>query len=196
MSLLPKLIPASVAGLMLIALPLGAQSTTTEDQDKDTKVHRRTVSKNVAAALAASMPKYDPPKPKEEKPVDDRDLREVDKPRNKIIRLPEYVVRQEKPPVFRERDIYTNKGLAQLAKNRYLSETAKGLNRYTIPLFGMGAEAYALARYEEDERLENISDLNQSADTIEQVDPKNAKEIREATRDTYNRGFDYRYRNE
>ena len=141
------------------------------------------------------MPKYNPPKPEPDKVADDRDMREVDKPRNKIIRLPEYVVRQDKPPVFRERDIYTNKGLAELAMKRYLSETSLGLNKFTIPLFGVGAEAYSLMLYQQDERLKNIAELNETADDIDRVDPENAEELREATRETYGRGFDDRYRN-
>jgi len=143
------------------------------------------------------MPKYNPPEPEPEPTNEEEmlDMRDVDKPRNKIIRLPEYVVRQDKPPFFRERDIYTNKGLAALAKKRYLSETSLGLNKYTIPLFGVGAEAYSLMLYQQDERLKNISDLNESANDIDRVDPESAEELREATRDTYDRGFDYRSRN-
>jgi hypothetical protein len=58
----------------------------------------------------------------------------------------------------------------------------------------MSAEAYAMMLYAEDERLENISELNASADDVGLVDPENARQIREATRDTYQRGFDYTYR--
>jgi len=184
---------AILVGLFATSFSLGAESS--EKKDDAPKSNRRAVSNNVAAALAARMPKYNPPKKEEKKPVDNRDMRDIDKPRNKIIRLPEYVVRQDKPPVFRERDIYTNKGLAALAKKRYLSETSLGLNKYTIPLFGIGAEAYALMLYQQDERLDNISDLNETAKDIDRVDPENAKEIREATRDTYSRGFDERSRN-
>ena len=175
------------------AIPLGAQSSA--EKEDPPKSNQRAVSKNVAAALAARMPKYNPPKPEPDKVADDRDMREVDKPRNKIIRLPEYVVRQDKPPVFRERDIYTNKGLAELAMKRYLSETSLGLNKFTIPLFGVGAEAYSLMLYQQDERLKNIAELNETADDIDRVDPENAEELREATRETYGRGFDDRYRN-
>ncbi len=188
-----RLTTAILIALSTIALPLVAQPS--DEKKEPTKSNQRVISKNVAAALTASMPKYNPPKKEEKKPIDHRDRRDVDKPRNKIIRLPEYVVRQDKPPVFRERDIYTNKGLAELAKKRYLSETTLGLNSFTIPLFGIGAEAYSLMLYQQDERLKNISDLNETADDIDRVDPENAKEIREATRDTYGRGFSDRYRN-
>lgn len=190
----PRRLFCILTALSVAALPSVAQ--TLEKADDAPKTNRRAVSKNVAAALAASMPKYDPPKeePDREEPAEMQDMRDVDKPRNKIIRLPEYVVRQDKPPVFRERDIYTNKGLAELAKKRYLSETVLGLNQFTIPLFGVGAEAYSLMLYQQDERLKNISDLNETADDISRIDPDNAEEIRKATRETYDRGFDDRYR--
>jgi|UniRef100_UPI004048EAF9 hypothetical protein len=181
-------------GLCIAGINLGAQEPAAAEDSTQTVKHR-SFSTGVAAALAASMPKYDPPKPAEKKPEEeDVDLRDVDKPRNQIIRLPEYVVQEKKPPVFRERDIYTTKGLAELAKRRYLSQSVQALNRYTIPLFGMSAEAYAMMLYAEDERLENISELNASADDVGLVDPENARQIREATRDTYQRGFDYTYR--
>ena len=48
--------------------------------------------------------------------------------------------------------------------------------------------------YAEDERLKNISELNDTAKDISLVNPENAKEIKAATRDTYGRGFDYTYR--
>jgi len=178
----------------LSAVALPAQETTDAKSDQP-PVRKRAVSQGVAEALAAGMPKYDPPKPVEKEPEEEAvDMREIDQPRNKIIRLPEYVVREKKPPVFRERDIYTTKGLSELAKKRYLSQSVQALNRYTIPLFGMSAEAYALMLYAEDERLKNISELNDTAKDISLVNPENAKEIKAATRDTYGRGFDYTYR--
>lgn len=174
--------------------PLLAQDQKSDDSETAPATRNtRAISPEVAAALAAGMPKYDPPKPVE-KAEEDIDMREVDKPRNQIIRLPEYVVREEKPPVFRERDIYTQKGLRELARMRYLSETGQALNRFNIPLFGMGADAYALMRYEEEARLQNISDLNESARDAALTDPENAKAIREATRDTYARENPITYR--
>lgn len=182
------------ATLMALGLaPLFAQDTKPEASEPPPPRHTRAVSSGVAAALAASMPKYDPPKPvtKEEADVD---LREVDKPRNQIIRLPEYVVREARPPVFRERDIYTTKGLRELARMRYLTEIGQALNRFNLPLFGMGADAYALMRYEEDERLKNISELNDAARDASIANPENAKALREATRDTYARENPITYR--
>ncbi|MCF7689921.1 MAG: hypothetical protein K9N01_16640, partial [Cephaloticoccus sp.] len=60
-----------------------------DPQDESAPKRHRAVSSGVAAALAAGRPKYDPPKPVEKKPEEDGvDMREIDKPRNQIIRLP------------------------------------------------------------------------------------------------------------
>lgn len=162
---------------------------------EDRAPRARAISSNLAEALAASMPKYNPPpKPAPKEPEEEVDLREVDKPRNQIIRLPQYVVREQRPPVFTEREISTTKGLNAIALQRYFSQTGLALNRFTIPLFGISKEAYAQMLYAEDERLRNIADLDAAAADVNLVDPANARKLKEATRDTYQRGFDYTYR--
>ena len=152
----------------------------------------RAVSPALAASLTASMPKYNPTKPAEKKPDDDDvDFREVDKPRNQIIRLPKYVVTGSKPPVFSERDIHTTKGLGRIAIKRYLSETYLALNSSNLPLFGLSNEARALAMYAEDERLQNMADLNDIARNASKTDPAAGTYIRRATQDTYIRASDF-----
>lgn len=138
------------------------------------------------------MPKYNPPKPVEKKSDDeDVDLRDVDKPRNQIVRLPKYVVQESKPPVFRERDINTIKGLGALAVKRYLSESDLALNSLRLPLFGQTNEARALAMYAEDERLKNMADLKDTALDVSKTDPAAGTYIRRAAQDTYIRASDF-----
>ncbi|HRI82770.1 MAG TPA: hypothetical protein PLF88_10065 [Opitutaceae bacterium] len=178
-------------GLGLSAGRLPAQTETSAEESK----RSRAISSEVASALAAGMPKYEPPKPAEPKvEAEEIDLRETDQPRNRIIRLPDYVVQEKKPPVFRERDLHTRKGLVDLAKQRYFSEAAQGLNRFRIPLFGQGIDAYALQMQADAERLQNITDLKETADTIRAADPENATYIRRLTDDTYIRRNDFGYR--
>lgn len=126
-------------------------------------------------AITAGLPRYVPP-PKQEpkKPAaavegeeeaepEDRPLA-ADQPRNKIIRLPRYIVEGDRPPVFRERDVYTSRALADIAMKRYLSRLDSGLlNRFTLPLFAATNEERAMAMYREDERLRNIADLKTDA---------------------------------
>lgn len=189
-----------LACLLVWAAPAAWAQDSAQSESADPKAEtaaparKRAISGDMAAALAASMPKYNPPpKPAERKDGEDVDMRDVDKPRNGIIRLPKYVVQEQKPPVFTEREISTSKGLAAIALRRYFTETTLALNAFTVPLFGISKEAYAEMLYSEDERLKNISDLNSTANDVNLINPANAKAIREATRDTYFRGYDYTY---
>ena len=109
----------------------------------------RVISPEVAAALAAATPKFTPappkpaakPTPEEEQP----DLRDIDKPKNTIVRLPKFMVREAKPPVFTERAIYTEKGLTDIAMRRYISDVDRALNLASLPFIGRLSEARALA---------------------------------------------------
>ena len=153
----------------------------------------RAISGDVAASLAAAMPKYNPPKPAPPPtPIEQQpDLREIDTPKTTIIRLPAYVVRDAKPPVFRERDINTQQGLANIAMRRYSTEASRALNRFTIPIFGQTQEARALAMYAEDERLKNITELNDAADMISARDKAQGAYIKRDIQNTTMRAGDY-----
>ncbi len=162
----------------------------------------RVISGEAAAALAAFAPKYEPPpptpppKPVDEKPEEERpDLRDVDKPRNTIVRLPKYIVQEKKPPIFRERDIHTKKGLTELAMRRYISEADRALNRWTIPIIGMSKEARALAMYAEDERLRNMEDLRDAANNAAKSDGAAGEYIRRESQETYLRSGDFGWSN-
>lgn len=153
----------------------------------------RAMSAGVAAALAAASPKYTPPPPKAEpKPEEELvDMREVDKPKNRIIRLPEYIVREPKPPVFTERSIHTEKGLTDVAVRRYISDVDRALNRFTLPLFGSSKEARALAMYAEDERLRNMAELRDRAASASEADAEAGTYIRRETDQTFMRTSDF-----
>lgn len=153
----------------------------------------RAISGEVAAQLAATMPKYTPPPPKPEpKPEEEQvDLRDVDKPKNTIIRLPKYVVQEPKSPVFSERAISTKKGLTDIAMRRYITEADRVLNRFTLPLFGTSAESRALAMYGEDERLKNMADLSDAASTVSKSDAAAGAYVRREAQKTYLRSSDF-----
>ena len=154
----------------------------------------RAISPEVAAALAAVTPKYTPPAPKPEpKPeaAPPIDLRDVDKPKNDIIRLDPMVVRERKPPVFRERDIYTDKGITDIAMRRYISDADRALNRWTLPLFGTSKEDRARAMYAEDERLKNMTDLRDASIDAGRADPKSGEYIYKEAQKTFLRSSDF-----
>lgn len=176
--------------------PPAARAKTDGTEPAPAKPKRqRAISDNLASTLAASMPKYNPP-PKPKPEDEDVDLREVDKPRNGIIRLPNYVVREKKPPVFTERDIYTRRGLGEVARQRYLTPTYRLLNSVYIPFFSSSPTEHALAMYAEEERLQNMAELEDDARTVSQSDPAEGTYIRRVSNDTFLRssGFGYRPR--
>jgi hypothetical protein len=79
---------------------------------------RQTAPTAADAEISTSLPKF-----KQEAaatPLDKQpDLRDIDKPKNRIVRLPvnmmeKYVVRGDRVPVFRNRDLYTKEGLIDL----------------------------------------------------------------------------------
>ena len=60
------------------------------------------MSPQTAALLGVIVPKVTPPAPADAKPPEEApDLREIDRPRNGIIRLPRFLVQEDRPPVFR-----------------------------------------------------------------------------------------------
>jgi hypothetical protein len=113
----------------------------------------RGISRASAAALSAGIT-YAPPPPK---PVEDEnvDLRDIDKPKNEIVRLPTYHVTARKPPVFTDRSLYTRDNLEKLAISRYLGKfDTNFLNRWMLPW--LSNEARAMQMYHDEERLQNM----------------------------------------
>ncbi len=172
---------SALALLCLTTLTLSAQSTAPEPATGEKPVppkRVRPVSNEVAAALAATMPKYDPPKPVEAKTDEDApDLRETDKPRNGIIRLPEYVVREKKPPVFRERDLLGEEGRADLAKRKYA-----GLGLSPLPGMNKGVARYML---QEDDRQVDMASFADLARTAGAGDAATMKYYKKLGQETY-----------
>jgi len=193
------LVPASLAQRVSTerdrtpaASPLLAPSSAERAPPSETP-RRRPISGGVAAALAAASPKYTPPPPKPEPTpeLEQIDLRDVDKPKNTIVRLPKFIVQEQKPAVFSERAIHTEKGLTEIAMRRYITDADRALNRFTLPLFGTSKEARALAMYAEDERLKNMGDLQDAANTAGKSDAAAGTYIRREAQKTYLRSSDF-----
>jgi hypothetical protein len=158
----------------------------------------RAISPEVAAMLKTNMPKFAPPPPKPEtaeKTDDAQSQYENEKPQNGIVRLPKMVVREPRPVIFTERAIYTKKGLAELAFKRYISEADRALNRFTLPLFGISAEARALQMYAEDERLRNMADMKDAARIVSLTDTDGGLYLKKAAEQTYMRTNDFGWNN-
>jgi hypothetical protein len=150
------------------------------------------VSRFTAAAVTSGI-SYSPPPPapakKSDQPPDDP--HNADNPKNGIVRLPKYIVEGERPPVFRERDINTTKGLGDIAVKRYLSEATKALNRFTLPFIGLSKEQYALMLYQEDERLQNLKDASENVYILRQTDPGAADQLQREVDRTFIRRSEF-----
>jgi hypothetical protein len=109
---------------------------------------RRVVSPVTAAKLAAAAPKFIPPAPEPAttEPAVSPVTRAPEKPRNHIIRLPEFIVGEPKVHVPRPLDVLTPKGRIELAFQR-----RPGLQY--VPLAWMNA-GIALAMLEDDLQAE------------------------------------------
>jgi hypothetical protein len=163
----------------------------------------RVISPEVAASLAAAMPKYAPPKPVEKKAEEAPapDLRETDKPKNEIPRLPTVVVRAQRDPIFRERDVNTPESLAAIARKRYLSEMDGGvLNRWN--LFGTrsllqsdATTGRALQMYADEERLKNMAQLSDDAGLVSARDKADGAYIKREALKINQRTDDFGWKN-
>jgi len=152
-------------------------------------VRRRAVSPALAASLAETMPKYNPPAEPAPKTAEEE---AAERPRNQIVRLPQVVVEGERPPVFTERQLYTQAELARLASRRYLSELDRGvLNRFTLPLFGQSAEQRAMSIYEDEERQRHIAEGRQAVSLLRQTDPAAARDLKRETDAAYIRPAEF-----
>jgi hypothetical protein len=186
--------PSTGPGVTPATSPVLAPPSTERAPAPSAPKRTRAVSDDVAAALSAVSPKYTPPPPPPPEPkpeAEQVDLRDVDKPKNGIVRLPKYMVREPKPPVFRERDIYTEKGLTDLAMRKFISDMDRALNRWTLPLFGTSKESRAMAMYAEEERLKNMADLHDAAVSAAKSDRGQGGYILREAQQTYLRTSDF-----
>lgn len=117
----------------------------------------RAISPAIAAQLASVAPKYEPAAETKStevaKPAETTDLREIDKPRNTIHRLPPYLVEEKAPPVMKERELSTPKARLETALKRH-----PGLRFGSFWIFSN--DGVALAMQAEEERLDRMREMN------------------------------------
>lgn len=159
-----------------------AKAAAAADAPATTKAARprrdRVMSDELAATLAVGMPKYTPPKPVEKKQGPAPETEEADKPKNDIVRLPNYVVREKRPPVFTERELATPERKADLAIKIHPGLKFGPLASLNRPI--------ALAMYQEQERLDGMATLADDAATMRRAgDKAGADYIRKQSQQTY-----------
>jgi hypothetical protein len=165
------------SGIVLAAKPKDYIPAPPVDSDGQT----RSVSPGIAAALSAGMPKFSPPTPTPTPVAEPQDLRDIDKPKNEIHRLPKYIVRETRPPIFRDRDLFTQTGLIDLYFKNH-----PGLVIGNI--LGLNSAA-ALQMYQDDQRKESMDDLADTAHAMAQGgDAAEGSYILQQSQSTYMRG--------
>lgn len=138
----------------------------------------RTVSPELVSRLAATAPKFVAPQSIEQAPNGEPpDLRETDRPRNDIVRLPKYLVQEPRPPVFRARDFLDEAGRIALGMKRH-----PGLGAF--PFAGLNAPI-ALQMLQEEARLEDMAAFNDLIRTAGVNDPAARGKLRNLWRQTY-----------
>jgi hypothetical protein len=166
--------PATDASSVILAAKPSAAPVPTPVLDPND--NGRSVSSRTAAALAAAMPSYSVPTPTPAPTLDP----ELDKPRNGIPRLPKYIVRESRPPVFRNQDLYTADGLVNLSFKAHpglLFGNILGLN-----------SSVAYQMYQDDLRKDALNDFSDEAHAMARGGDKAESDyILQASQETFMR---------
>lgn len=173
---------ACLAGAAELPLPL-APSRPLPKKDIRTSVAHQ-ISSDATARLSAATPRFvAPANGADAAAAASVDLRDIDKPRNQIIRLPDYIVDEKKFPALKERDVLTFKGRRELAFKRrpglkFLSLPIPLLNNLGIALFMLEEDFAAERRREEADLwgLYNISDTPGSGVRVKDKLPDRPRE--------------------
>lgn len=157
-------VPSPGESATVPTLPAAVEVTTPASPELVKPTPRpRAISPAAAAQLAVAAPKYEPPPPAptgETSP----DLREIDRPRNTIIRLPNYLVQEEKVIVPTEREVMTPQARLSLALKKY-----PGLRLGSFWIFRN--DGIALAMLAEEERLEQKRAFEDLVQLMQVSDP-------------------------
>jgi hypothetical protein len=188
---------ASLLALTFFFTSLPAQETKPSSVEVSTggagvapKKKKHAVSTDVSKSVTSAFQYNPPPPPKPEEEL--VDMREIDKPRNEIIRLPKYLVEAKKPPVFNERNLYSKEMLRRLAYQRYMGSFGSALNKYKLPIIGGGAEAYAMMQYEAEVRRQNMAEMEDKVSMYRiSGDKEEADKLKADAQDTFMRRSEY-----
>jgi hypothetical protein len=153
------------------------------EQPVDSDGTTRTVSPGIAAALSEGMPKYRQVTPTPTPAAEPVDQQDIDHPKNEIKRLPKFVVRESRPPVFRDRDLFSAEELANISIKNHaglLFGNFLGLN---------SAPAYEM--YLDDQRKADMDDLSDLSHAMSRGgDASEGSYILQESQDTYMRHND------
>jgi len=149
---------------------------------------RHAMSSDITTSVSSAFKYNPPPPPKADEEL--VDMREIDKPRNQIIRLPKYVVEAKKPPVFNDRNLYSKEMLRRLAYKKYASNFSRDVLNGKH-LFGQEDIAYAMMQYEAEERKRNLVEMDNTVSMLRTSgDDNEAAKTKDDTQNTYMRRSD------
>ena len=165
---------ATVAPFAAPKLPTPAPPATAASSAKP-----RSISPTVAAQLSAAAPKFDPAVATAAgKPIaPGTDLREIDKPKNTIIRLPDFEVQEEKVITLKPRELLTPPERLRIALKKH-----PGLRFGSLPL--LSNNGIALAMQAEEERLERMKEME---DLLTLLPVSQAKQVKPMVDDAFAR---------
>ncbi|MBL9216750.1 MAG: hypothetical protein JNG83_14835 [Opitutaceae bacterium] len=172
--------PVTLLLTLLAASPLPGADVPAEPAPAPAQTAGK-LSPEVTKQLTDALPKYTPapPAPAAPKPGTPA-ASAVANTDPEVVELPKVTVLPKKRPRLGPEVMLTNKAFnEQLAKEK-LTSLDRGLNRFTLPLFGTSAEARAREEYEREKRAELAADVAAIARATEQLDPAEAKALREA----------------
>ena len=129
----------------------------------------RSTSPETSAKLNSGLPKFSPSAAAKARAEEaSPDLRETDAPRNAIIRLPQFDVREDQPPQFKERELLTPEGRVELALKRH-----PGLKFGPLAFLNVRRGLEMLEEENSLERRREIADLLSFAAAVEEQLPRN-----------------------
>jgi len=190
--------------LALLLMPFAAamaQSATpvTTDTSSTSIAPPRAISPATAALLNAALPKIAPAKPAATKAAAELpDLRDPEKPHNNVVRLPNYVVREPRPPIFTERELYGEAAFGQRLARRYYPEWYLAFNRVAIftplALYFAPAADSARARFDDEERLRRFGEFADLTNMVMWSNSTAGARVKDAVQKTFLRRNDYGWR--
>ena len=131
------------------------------------------LSPEIAQTLTTALPKYEPsPEAKPASPTDPD-----------VVELPKMTVTQKKRPRLGDSVMMTTQAFNEkLAHEKLSSFDRNFLNKYTLPTWfgGQSAADRARAEYDYDKKEALKTDVLHLAEVAEQVDPAQAKALRDA----------------
>ena len=142
------------------------------------------ISRETAEKLAAAVPKTPIAEPKTSTTAESVDLRDIDKPRNGIIRLPSFIVGELKlrvPTI--EQEVLTAKGRLDLALKQQ-----PGLK---LGPFASLNNPSALGMLAEEARLERLFKISELSGFLDFAQQPPSDEIKRQIRQTYLRTSDW-----